>query len=137
MGNTKGDRGERELRDRLLDRGYAVIRAAGSGSAPGVDLPDLFVGNGARQFAFEAKRHSPDSIYYLDAEEVEKLLRFSEFYPLAEPRVAVRWDRDTEWYFADPRDLPETESGNRQLHPEDRDADVYATLDEVCPELVA
>lgn len=137
MGNSKGDRGERELRDLVLDRGYAVIRAAGSGSAPGVDLPDLFVGNGARQFAFEVKRHSPDRIYYLDAEEVEKLLRFSELFPLAEPRAAVRWDNDTEWYFADPLDLPETDSGNRQIHPDARDEEIYETLDEVCPELVA
>lgn len=133
MGNSKGDRGERELRDLLLDRDYAVIRAAGSGSAPGVDLPDLFVGNGARQYSLEVKRKAPTKVRYLEPDEVESLLTFNEYFPLAEPRAAVRWDNDTEWYFAHPGDLPETDKGARQIHPDERDADYYETLDEVAP----
>lgn len=133
MGNAKGDRGERELRDLFLDRAYAVIRAAGSGSAPGVELPDLFVGNGARQFALEVKRKSPHKIAYLEPKEVADLLTFSEFFPLSKPRVAVRWDRDTEWYFAHPEDLPETDKGARQVHPDARNDEVYSTLDELAP----
>ena len=43
MGNGKGDAGERELRKILAgDYEFAVLRAAGSGSAP-FDLPDLHV----------------------------------------------------------------------------------------------
>jgi Holliday junction resolvase len=133
MGNTKGSRGERELRDLFDGREYAVIRAAGSGSAPGFDLPDLFVGDGARQYALEVKRKAPSKVRYLTEEEANSLLRFAEYFPLAKPRAAVRWDGDTEWYFADPLALPETDSGARQIHPDERGADYYATLDDVAP----
>ena len=131
MGNSKGDAGERELRDILLSEEFAVIRAAGSGSAPGVELPDLHVGNGATEWAIEAKRHSPDKNRYLSPEEVEALLSYSTFFQNAKPRVAARWDYDTTWYIADPRDLPESPTGKRRLDPDAREEDPWTTLDDL------
>lgn len=131
MGNSKGDRGERELRGLLDEEEFVVIRAAGSGSAPGFDLPDLHVSDGSDEWAIEAKRHGTSKNRYLSPEEVEALLRYSDVFENAEPRVAVRWDHDTTWYFADPRDLPETPTGKRTLDPDDRDADYYTPLDEL------
>jgi len=131
MGNSKGDRGERELRDRLNDEGFAVVRAAGSGSAPGFDLPDLHVSDGGYEWAIEVKRHDTSKNRYLTEAEVEALLRYASLFRRAEPRVGVRWDRDTTWYLADPRDLPETDAGARTLDPDARDADYYETLDDL------
>lgn len=133
MGNSKGDRGERELRKILVAEEFAVIRAAGSGSAP-IDLPDLHVANGVYEWAIEVKRHKGHRNEYLTEEEVDALLRYCETFPNARPRAAVRWDRDTTWYLADPRDLPETDSGNRVLDPDARDADYYSTLDALLSE---
>lgn len=129
MGNSKGDSGERELRDRLDAEGFAVVRAAGSGSAPGFDLPDLHVSDGGYEWAIEVKRHAPTRNRYLDEAEVESLLRYADLFRRSEPRVAARWDQDTTWYFADPRDLPETDGGARRLDPDARDADPWTTLD--------
>jgi len=131
MGNSKGDAGERELRKILAgEREFAVLRAAGSGSAP-FDLPDLHVADGTVEWAIEAKRHNTDRNRYLTEEEVAALLRYCSYFPNAEPRAAVRWDYDTTWYIADPRELPETDTGNRVLDPDDRDADYYSTLDDL------
>lgn len=132
MGNTKGDRGERELRRVLGEEGFVVLRAAASGSAPGFDLPDLHVADGGYEWAIEAKYYNPTKNRYLSPEEVEALKRYSSMFRNAEPKAAVRWtDRDTTWYFADPDDLPETPTGKRTLDPDARDADYYETLDDL------
>lgn len=130
MGNSKGDKGERELRKVLVEEAFAVIRAAGSGSAP-IPLPDLHVSNGVYEWAVEAKRHNTEKNRYLTEEEVEALLRYSEFFQRAKPRVAARWDYDTTWYVADPRDLPETPTGKRRLDPDAMDEDPWTPLDEL------
>lgn len=131
MGNSKGDRGERELRGILGDEGFAVVRAAGSGSAPDFELPDLHVSDGGYEWAIEVKYHAPTKNRYLEPEEVEALLGFSAMFRNAEPRVAARWDRDTTWYFADPRDLPDTDAGARRLDPDAMDEDPWTTLDDL------
>ena len=131
MGNRKGDKSERELRDLLLEEGFAVVRAAGSGSAPGVDLPDLHVSDGGYEWAVEVKRKKGHRNEYLEPEEVESLLVYSSLFRNAKPRVAARWDRDTTWYFADPRELPETDAGARRLDPDAMDEDPWTTLDDL------
>lgn len=131
MGNSKGDRGERELRSLFRDRGFAVIRAAGSGSAPFDELPDLHVADGEDELAIEAKRKDGNSNEYLTEEEVEALQSYSGLFVNSKAKVAIRWDEDMTWYFADPEDLPETPSGNRRLDPDARDADYYTTLDDL------
>lgn len=129
--NSKGDRGERELRDILGSEGFAVIRAAASGTAPGFDLPDLHVSNGGYEWAIEVKRHAGDRNQYLEQSETEALLRYVDLFRTAEAKVAYRVDHDTTWYFSDPRDLRETDSGNRVLDPDTRGEDPWTTLDDL------
>ena len=131
MGNSKGDRGERELRDLLREAEFGIIRAAGSGSAPLDDLPDLHAADGSAEYAFEVKRKDTSKVRYLTAEELEALYGYTRLFTNAKPRVAVRWDNDTTWYIADPVDLPETDSGNKRLDPDARDEDYYTTLDDL------
>lgn len=125
MGNRKGDRRERELRDLFREEGFAVIRVAGSGSSPDDDLPDLFVGDGDRMFAFEAKASERDSYIYLPAAEVAALCNFSrQFHRTARPRIAVRFDYD-DWFVREPveawRDY-HTDAGNVRVGVDDLDA---------------
>ena len=132
MGNSKGDRRERELRDVLDAEGFVVIRAAGSGSAPGFDLPDLLVGDGVHMWAVEVKAWNPTkkNTRYLDSAEAEALSRMSEeFFPDCEARVGVRIDRDTTWYLPALDDLPTTDSGNVVLKADRRDE--YPTLNDL------
>jgi Holliday junction resolvase len=132
MGN-KGDRRERELRDRLSDRDCVVIRTAGSGSAPGYDLPDLLTARAGVVMAIECKSWDPDHnrTRYLQEAERIALLRFCGSFEAAEPRVGVRIDGNTEWYLPDPRNLDVTESGHTPLSVDA--VEDYPTLDDVLP----
>ena len=113
--NTKGDRRERELVNRLDSAGFAVMRAPASGSATGRDLPDVLAGNGEAFYAVEAKSSSGDPIY-LDGSEVESLIYFSRNFG-ASPKVGVRFDRE-DWYFFHPADLHTTDAGNYRVKKE-------------------
>ena len=113
--NTKGDRRERELVNRLDSAGFAVMRAPASGSATGRDLPDVLAGNGEAFYAVEAKSSSGDPIY-LDGSEVESLIYFSRNFGAA-PKVGVRFDRE-DWYFFHPADLHTTDAGNYRVKKE-------------------
>ena len=113
--NTKGDRRERELVNRLDDAGFAVMRAPASGSATGRDLPDVLAGNGSVFYAVEAKSSSGDPIY-LEGAEVESLIYFSRNFG-ATPKVGVRFDRE-DWYFFHPADLHTTDAGNYRVKKE-------------------
>ncbi|HKJ58342.1 MAG TPA: Holliday junction resolvase Hjc [Halobacteriales archaeon] len=113
--NTKGDRRERELVNRLDEAGFAVMRAPASGSATGRDLPDVLAGNGSVFYAVEAKSSSGDPIY-LEGAEVESLIYFSRNFG-ATPKVGVRFDRE-DWYFFHPADLHTTDAGNYRVKKE-------------------
>ena len=113
--NTKGDRRERELVNRLDEAGFAVMRAPASGSATGRDLPDVLAGNGSAFYAVEAKSSSGDPIY-LEGAEVESLIYFSRNFG-ATPKVGVRFDRE-DWYFFHPADLHTTDAGNYRVKKE-------------------
>ncbi|MFB6266910.1 MAG: Holliday junction resolvase Hjc [Halodesulfurarchaeum sp.] len=104
--NRKGDRRERELVNALDEQGFAVMRAPASGSATDRELPDVLAGNGTVFYAIEAKASGGDPIY-LTAEEVAALVYFSRNFG-AKPRVGVRFDRES-WYFFHPDDLHQTE----------------------------
>ena len=135
MGNRKGDARERELRDVLDARGFVVIRAAGSGSAPGFDLPDLLVGDGVHMWAVEVKAWNPSkkNTRYLDSEEADALRRMSdEFFPDCEARVGVRLDRNTTWFLPRLSDLSRTDSGNVPLNADA--VDEFPTLDDLLPD---
>ncbi|WP_280535392.1 Holliday junction resolvase Hjc [Halopenitus sp. POP-27] len=118
--NRKGDRRERELVNALDEAGFAVMRAPASGSATERELPDVLAGNGERFYAIEAKSSAGDPIY-LDGEEVEALLFFSQNFG-AKARIAVRFDRE-DWYFFHPGDLYTTDGGNYRVKKETALAD--------------
>jgi Holliday junction resolvase len=113
--NTKGDRRERELVNRLDDAGFAVMRAPASGSATARSLPDVLAGNGRVFYAIEAKSSGGDPIY-LTGEEIEALIYFSQNFG-AQPKVGVRFDRE-DWYFFHPADLYRTDGGNYRVKKE-------------------
>lgn len=132
MGNRKGDRRERELRDLTRENGFTVIRVAGSGSSPDDDLPDLFVGDGRRMFAFEAKASERESYVYLPAAEVAALSSFARgFHVEVVPLIAVRFDY-YEWFVREPveafRDY-HTDAGNVRVGVGDLDA--WTPLDDL------
>ena len=110
--NSKGDRRERELVNRLDQRGFAVMRAPSSGSATERELPDVLAGDGDVFYAIEAKSSSGDPIY-LDGTEVENLVYFARNFG-AKPRIGARFDREN-WYFFHPADLHTTAGGNYRV----------------------
>ncbi|MFB6119326.1 Holliday junction resolvase Hjc [Halosegnis sp.] len=113
--NSKGDRRERELVNRLDEAGFAVMRAPASGSATDRELPDVLAGDGDRFYAIEAKSSAGAPIY-LDGEEVEALVYFSRNFG-AKPRIAARFDEE-DWYFFHPADLHTTDGGNYRVKKE-------------------
>ncbi len=134
--NTKGDRRERELVNRLDEAGFAVMRAPSSGSATDRELPDVLAGNGDNFYAIEAKSSNGDPIY-LDNEEVYALVHVFAKNFGATPRIGVRFDRE-DWYFFHPDKVHQTDGGNyrvkKELALESEDAetidDLAATDDE-------
>ena len=120
MSNSKGDRRERELVNKLDEAGFAVMRAPASGSATERDLPDVLAGDGEQFYAIEAKSSAGNPIY-LDGEEVESLLYFSQNFG-ARARIGVRFDRE-DWYFFHPGDLYTTDGGNYRVKKETAVAD--------------
>lgn len=142
MSNTKGDRRERELVNKLDEAGFAVMRAPASGSATERELPDVLAGNGEQFYAIEAKSSAGAPIY-LDGEEVYSLVYFSRNFG-AKPRVGVRFDHE-DWYFFHPDDLYQTDGGNYRVKKETAIADGVdfaeftghsekVTLDELTPD---
>jgi Holliday junction resolvase len=119
-GNPKGDRRERELVNLLDDAGFAVMRAPASGSSTSRELPDALAGDGETFYAIEAKSSSGDPIY-LTGEEVEALVYFARNFG-AQPRIAVRFDRE-DWYFFHPADLYTTDAGSYRIKKETAVAD--------------
>lgn len=113
--NSKGDRRERELVNRLDEAGFAVMRAPASGSATERELPDALAGNDGAFYALEAKASAGDPIY-LTGEEVDALGFFATNFG-ARSRVAVRFDRE-DWYFFAPDELYVTDGGNYRVKKE-------------------
>lgn len=46
--------------------------------------------------------------------------------------LLMRWDRDTTWYWAEPSDVPVTESGNYRVNPT-VSVEKWRTLDRLRP----
>jgi Holliday junction resolvase len=87
---AKGSAAERELLDTLFEHGYAVLRAAGSGSTQH-DACDLVAGRGGKAYAIEVKACAGTQ-QYISAEQMQELLTFAAAFG-AEPLVAVKWTR--------------------------------------------
>ncbi len=101
----KGAKFERELAKMLVDRGYLVVRAAGSGVYQ--TAPDLLAFKGNEYYVFECKAWSSE---YLNIKEDQyKLLKeWSEKTGLS---VYIAWRVPKEgWYFIRPEELSENRS---------------------------
>jgi len=93
----KGSYAERELVKMLWERGYASVRAAGSGSGP-LPSPDVVSSNGKTTLAFECKFFSAEYVH-LEFEQIAQLVEFSQKFG-AVPFVAIRY-AGKEWRFLD------------------------------------
>ena len=98
---TKGARTERELLDIFAEKGYGVVRAAGSGKSRH-PAPDLLVGNSSRTLAIECKASKGD-IVYIDKGQVDRLREFSQKFG-ARPLVGFRFNNEP-WFFLEPGKL--------------------------------
>ncbi len=81
----KGSNFERELKKMFENKGFAVIRSAGSHGI------DLVVGKKGTTYAFECKVTSKER-FYISTEDVNKLLSFSEIFG-AYPYIALKMNK--------------------------------------------
>lgn len=108
MGNKeKGSAAERELLHMLWQSGFACVRVAGSGSTTELSC-DLIAGKKNKKFAVECKT-CQDKKRYLDTEQIQDLLKFSEILGL-KPIIAVKFNHKG-WWFISPEHLENTGKG--------------------------
>lgn len=98
MGN-KGTRTERELVNKLWEKGYAVMRSPTSGGGRKHPQPDVLFSNGEITVAVEAKSSSKRRVY-IDKNEIKQLSEFCEKFG-ALGLIGLRFDYD-KWRFLDP-----------------------------------
>lgn len=100
MRYRRGATAERELIKALEERGFAVVRSAGSKKV------DIVAGNGKTYLCIEVKSTRSDRIY-LNEEELHKLTEFSKRFG-GRAFLAVKFV-NREWKFFEPEKL--TKSG--------------------------
>ncbi|ASJ03164.1 Holliday junction resolvase [Thermococcus profundus] len=93
MKYRRGASAERELIHRLEERGFAVIRSAGSKKV------DIVAGNGKLYLCIEVKSTHSDRLY-LSEEDIEKLSAFSKKFG-GRAFLAVKFV-NREWRFFEP-----------------------------------
>lgn len=103
---SKGTQGERDLIKKFWERGWAAMRAAGSGSTQ-FPSPDLIVGHNGRRLVIEAKVTSADHKYFPE-DELIQLNYFAKMFG-AEPWLAIKFTR-MPWCFVSPEDLTPTKT---------------------------
>ncbi len=103
---ARGASAERDLVHKFWERGWAAMRAAGSGSTT-FPSPDIIAGKAGRRLVIEAKI-TVDTHKYLTSEEIRQLEYFADVFA-AEAWVAVKFPR-TKWMFFKPEDLLESGS---------------------------
>ncbi|KYK24634.1 hypothetical protein AYK26_03605 [Euryarchaeota archaeon SM23-78] len=101
---SKGSKAERDLIHLFWSKGFAAMRAAGSGSTQHPS-PDVIAGDGKKFYAFEVKS-SRDKSKYLEKDEITQLDLFANSFG-ARPFVAIKFDNE-EWYFLRLTDLKVT-----------------------------
>ncbi len=90
----KGSRAERELIDHFSERGFCVIRAAGSGVNS--LSPDILVFRRGMQFGIEAKAWEKENLN-IDREQFENLKNWEEISGIT---CFIGWRRNREpWFF--------------------------------------
>jgi len=98
----KGARYERELIDLFQQKGYSVIRSAGSGV--GTPSPDILLFKRGRQYGLECKAWDKPNLG-LRKEQVHDLVKWEDNTGMT-TMVAWRLSRDG-WYFIYPSELTE------------------------------
>jgi holliday junction resolvase Hjr len=101
---SRGSNAERDLIHKFWEKGWAAMRAAGSGSTQ-YPSPDIMASNNVRKLAIECKL-TTDERKYFTRQEVDELKYFAEKFG-AEPWLAVKFFRE-EWRFFTPEDATET-----------------------------
>ncbi len=84
----KGSNAERELMHKLWKQGFAVVRAAGSGSTT-LPNPDLFASINGKNYAIECKC-TKNTFVRLKEEQLKNLIIFSK-RAKAKPIIAVKF----------------------------------------------
>lgn len=122
----KGSNAERELCTKLWNKGYATLRAPGSGSIQRPS-PDVYAirnsGMYYQQYAFELKANK-DGTARFEEKEIQALIEWSE-RASAMPVVGIKPDLRTfeSWLFMPAVELHETDTGysiRQQDHEECR-----------------
>ncbi len=98
MSKRKGSASERELLHRLWENGFAVVRAAGSGSGSWPS-PDLMAVKNSVNYAIECKS-TVNGTLYVAKEKIDQLLEFSNLAN-AKPIIAVKFINKG-WRFFEP-----------------------------------
>jgi|SRR3989344_2687630 len=102
---SKGINAERELIHKFWEKGFAAIRAAGSGSMK-YPCPDIIASNGQIIIALECKT-SKEKHKYLPKGEVRELMEFSVIFD-AVPYIGIKFN-NTPWGFLRLGELRETD----------------------------
>jgi Holliday junction resolvase len=103
---SRGTNAERDHIHKFWARGWAALRAAGSGSSQ-YPSPDIVASNNVRKLAVEVKLTTEKKKYFL-AQEIKELQYFSEKFG-AEAWVAVKFYHQP-WRFVSVEDLEQTGS---------------------------
>lgn len=97
----KGANAERELLQKLSQQGFAIVRAAGSGTTP-LPSPDLVALKGKKRFGFECKAWNSNYLH-LDHQQMEELVNWGE---IAHTEMLIAWKVPLKgWLFLSPKDF--------------------------------
>lgn len=103
---SRGATAERDLVHKFWEKGWAAMRAAGSGSTT-YPSPDIIAGKAGRRIVIEAKI-TIDDHKYLTKDELRQLQYFADVFA-AEAWIAVKFLR-TPWMFFKEEDLLDAKS---------------------------
>ena len=92
--------------DIFAEKGYGVLRSAGSGKSRH-PAPDILVGNQRHMLAIECKS-SKGNIVYIEKAQIDGLHTFSKRFG-ARPLIAFRFNNEP-WYLLDTHDLERTKT---------------------------
>lgn len=107
MNKQKGANAERELLHMLSEKGFAVVRVAGSGMISETSA-DLIAGNAEKRFAIECKT-CKDKKRYLEKQQISDLKEFAKKFGFP-PVIAVKFNHNG-WWFVEPEKLEDTGKG--------------------------
>lgn len=118
---SKGEVAERDLVTWFWERGYAALRAPGSGSIdrPSPDVVAIRAVGSTRIVAIELKAQ-PEGTATFKSDEISELEGWANLCD-ATPYVGVKPDMrsHSQWYFLRTSDLHETPEGNHSIRKQD------------------